>query len=295
MAHTHTGSFPIGYRSTSSPWREDLDKTLAFARESGFDAIDVRVEDALAIKKVTDAGLRIGSVDLPQPWTDLAGADDGRRHAAAQRAIEFVRTAAGVGATVFFVAVMVEDPTAKRSVNLDRAADGYGRLCEAIKDLGVSIVIEGWPGPDPYAANLACTPEGYRAVFDAIGSDVMAVNYDPSHLVRMGIDPIRFLSEFAPRVRHVHAKDTMIVAEDMYQYGNLQPATLAKPYVYGGYAWRYTLPGHGVTPWINVMRILEANQYRGVISIELEDANFFGTEPLEKHGFIAARDFLVHV
>jgi sugar phosphate isomerase/epimerase len=295
MAHTHTGLFPIGYRSTSSPWREDLDQTLAFACKNGFEAIDVRVEVPASLKKITDAGLRIGSVDLPQPWADLVSADTGRRRDAGQRTIEFVRTASGVGANVFFIAVMVEDPAEQRSVNLDRAADGYGRLCEAVKDLGVSIVIEGWPGPAPYAANLACTPEGYRAVFDAVGSEVMTVNYDPSHLVRMGIDPIRFLHEFVPRVRHVHAKDTMIVAEELYQYGNLQTATLTKPHVYGGYSWRYTLPGHGMTPWVNVMRILEANGYRGVVSIELEDANYFGTEPLEQHGFIAARDFLVHV
>ena len=35
--------------------------------------------------------------------------------------------------------------------------------------------------------------------------------------------------------------------------------------------------------------------YGGRISIELEDMNFNGTEEGEKRGFIASRDFLVHV
>ena len=33
--------------------------------------------------------------------------------------------------------------------------------------------------------------------------------------------------------------------DQLYEFGNLQPATLAKPHAWGGHHWRYTIPGHG--------------------------------------------------
>ena len=55
------------------------------------------------------------------------------------------------------------------------------------------------------------------------------VNYDPSHLMRMNIDPLRFLYEFGNRVYHVHGKDTEWLSDNLYDYGSEQPATFAKP------------------------------------------------------------------
>ena len=86
----------------------------------------------------------------------------------------------------------------------------------------------------------------------------------------MGIDPIRFLKEFVGHVYHVHGKDTMIIEESLYQYGNLQEATFAKPYKYGGMNWRYTIPGHGVSDWKIILNILKDSGYAGCISIELK-------------------------
>ncbi len=292
MARTLTGSLPIGYRSTGDGWRDDIDQTIAFAKNSGFEALDVARDNPDDLKKITDAGLRIGSVDLPQPWIDLTSADASKRKAAAQAAAQYVRDAVDLGAQVFFVALLVEDRAAKRSENLDRAGDGYGQLCQLIADTGANIVIEGWPGPG--ATNLACTPEGYRCLLDAVGSDVMAVNYDPSHLIRMFIDPVRFLGEFIDRVKHVHAKDTMILPDDLYNFGSLQPATLADDYAFGEHYWRYTIPGHGVTPWKNVFATLEAVGYQGIVSVELEDQHFWGSEEKEKQGMLASRDYLIY-
>jgi sugar phosphate isomerase/epimerase len=112
----------------------------------------------------------------------------------------------------------------------------------------------------------------------------MGVNYDPSHFIRMGTDPLRFLREFAGRIAHVHAKDTELFPEGLYEYGNLQPATRAKPHGFGEWCWRYAIPGHGVMSWIEAFRILAASGYRGAVSVELEDENFNGTEAGEKLG-----------
>jgi sugar phosphate isomerase/epimerase len=118
------------------------------------------------------------------------------------------------------------------------------------------------------------------------------VNYDPSHLIRLGVDPIRFLNEFVPHVHHVHAKDTELYPEAVYELGLYQDS-IAKPrHPYGAHAWRYTIPGRGRTPWTQVFEILRKNGYGGAVSVELEDEEFNGTEGGEKRGLVEAMEFL---
>jgi len=294
MACTRTGSIPIGMRGGGNGWRDDIYQVIAFARGEGFEGIDLASGELAQCRIVLDAGLRLGTLDLPQPWTDLAATDAARRKDAAQRMAQFIRDAVAIGVHNFFVVALPEEFDAERKVNLERAADGYGQLCQAVADSGARILLEGWPGPEPLVPSLACTPESCRALFDAVDSDVLGVNYDPSHLIRMQIDPVRFLAEFIDRVGHVHAKDTLILTNDLYEYGNRQPATLAKPHGYGGHHWRYTIPGHGTAPWPKLLAMLAHADYHGMVSVELEDEEFCGTEQAERRGFIASRDFLIH-
>ena len=121
------------------------------------------------------------------------------------------------------------------------------------------------------------------------------MNFDASHLIRMGIDPVRFLDEFASKVYHVHGKDTEIINEAVQDHGNLQPATFAKAHGFGAFHWRYTLPGHGCARWTKMFEQLVAAGYDGFVSIELEDENFMETDEMKMRGMIASRDFLKHV
>ena len=59
----------------------------------------------------------------------------------------------------------------------------------------------------------------------------MSANFDPSHLIRMGIDPLRFLEEFIDSVYHVHGKDTEILAETCTNTAtsNRPPSSNASP------------------------------------------------------------------
>ncbi|HTW93233.1 MAG TPA: sugar phosphate isomerase/epimerase family protein [Tepidisphaeraceae bacterium] len=292
MASTLTGSFPIGFRRLGSPWQSDLSALITFGVESGFEFIDVGDESIESLGKIRAAGLKVGTVDLPQPWAALASPDGAKRRDAAAMMAEKIAAAGQVGARMFFVVVFPEDESRSRRENLHFAADGYGQLCQAIAPLGAKIVIEGYPGRGPGYQALACTPEGYRALFDAVGSDVLGVNFDPSHLIRMGIDPLRFLNEFAARVYHVHAKDTLIIEEGLYRFGNLQPATLAAPHKWGGYHWRYTIPGHGHAPWRKLLERLQSSGFKDCVSVELEDEDFNGAEATERRGLLESLNFL---
>jgi sugar phosphate isomerase/epimerase len=295
MAHTVTGNFPIGFRRNWSDWQKDLAATIRFGKEAGYEFIDVTALPADELQSILSAGFKIGSVDLKQSWTDLVSPDAGKRKAAVAEAAAHIASAAALGVRNIFAVIIPEDPTLSRNDNMGFAVDGFGQLCGQIAPTGARLAIEGWPGRAPYYSSLACTPEGYRLLFKEIASDAIGINFDPSHLIRMGIDYIRFVSEFADRVYHVHGKDTELLDEGLYEFGNLQPATRAKPHGYGAHHWRYTIPGHGVTRWGMLLGILKTAGYDGGVSVELEDEQFMGSEQAEKQGLIASREFLTSV
>jgi sugar phosphate isomerase/epimerase len=295
MARTRTGSFPIGIRRGWSDWQKNLGGVIAFAKESGFEGIDVGDVAADEVKGILDAKLRVGSVDLKQPWSAIASADPGKRKDAVATAAERIKAVVGLGVRNFFTVVFPDDDARDRAENFKLAVDGYSRLAESIAGSGGRIVIEGYPGSYPYYPALCCTPESLRAFFREASSDCLAINYDPSHLIRMGIDPVRFVREFGGRIGHVHAKDTEIFEESVYEFGTLQPATLGKARRFGGHFWRYAIPGRGQAPWGTILGALQEIDYRGLVSIELEDENFNGTEAGEKRGMLAARDFLMGI
>lgn len=284
---TRTGSFPVGFRQVNSKWQRDLPSLVEWAVRNGLEVIDLTGASADAVKTVAAAGLRIGSVDLPDV-KGLISADAGRRKEALARNSECIRACSLDGPRNYFAVMLPEDPALPRAQNYAFMVESFGALASVLEESGSRYVIEGWPGPGA----LCCTPETYRAFFRDVPSPSMSVNYDPSHLIRMGIDPLRFLEEFVDRVRHVHGKDTEILAESLYEYGHEQPAAFAERISFGAHSWRYTIPGQGIFRWGEGLRILAENGYDGCVSIELEDANFNGDEETEKQGILHGARFL---
>ena len=298
MASTRTGSFPIGLRRGGGPWQRDLAGVIRFAVEHGFEALDVEALPVEELHQITAAGLRIGSVDLPNDrsgglqWTDLVSPDAAKRSGSAQAHAQYVRSAAAAGARNFLAVVIPKEHGRAREENFAFAVDGYSQLARAIEGSGARLVIEGWPGAWPYFSSLACTPAEYRAFLAAVGSPALGINFDPSHLLRMRIDPARFAREFGSRIHHVHAKDTLFLEEGMYEHGNLQRSAVGKPHAFGGLSWRYAIPGGGAVPWATVLAALKEAKYDGVVSVEMEDEDFAGTEEAEKRGLCEAIRFL---
>jgi sugar phosphate isomerase/epimerase len=284
---TRTGNFPIGFRRGGGEWQKNLAELLGWAKKNGLEVIDLGKDGDTLGQTVVEAGLRLGSVDLAE-WQPMISADKGKRAEAIARNSDYVRACAATGPVNHFLVMLPEDPARPRSENFGYMVESFNELAPVLEENQARLVIEGWPGPGA----LCCVPEGYRAFFEACPSPAMGINYDPSHLIRMGIDPLRFLREFVGRVYHVHGKDTELLSENLYEYGSEQPATFAKPIPYGGFSWRYTIPGHGVTRWVEVFRILEANGYNGYVSIELEDANFYRQAEAEQQGVLLGASFL---
>lgn len=290
-AKTSTGAFLIGFRRVGSEWQKNPEALARWTTENRFGFVDVGKKDAAAdLAKLSQAGLPAGSADLldGEGFRAMIAPDSASRREMIAATQSHIEECAAAGASVFFTVTIPADKMLPRNQNFDYLVESYAALIPALERTDSRVVIEGWPGPGA----VCCTPETYRAFFREVGSDRFGVNYDPSHLLRMGIDPLRFLKEFAGRVYHVHAKDTALSSEDLYEFGHEQPATFTKGHGWGGAVWRYTLPGHGQTDWIETFRVLKRTGFAGLVSIELEDENFNGTEAGEQRGLIKSREFL---
>ncbi len=284
---TRTGHFHIGFRRGGGAWQKDLPTLLDWARRNDFGVIDLTSNAAQEISDVFAAGMHVGSVDMPDNKGMIA-ADKGRRAEAFARNSEHIRACAAHGQVNHFLVMLPENPALPRRQNFGYMVESFGELVPVLEANDARLVIEGWPGPGA----LCCTPESFRAAFTELPSKSMGINYDPSHLIRQGIDPMRFLREFVDRVYHIHGKDTELMVEGLYEYGHEQPATFATPVAYGGHAWRYTIPGHGIFRWTTGLGILVENGYIGAISIELEDANFHNIAENEQLGITQGAAFL---
>jgi sugar phosphate isomerase/epimerase len=287
---TRTGHFPIGFRRAGVEWQKDLPGLAKWSKQTGFDVIDFTHRSAAGdFATLKSAGLAVGSIDLLD-FGQIMASDAGKRKDVLDANLKYVKEAAANGGKAFFTCIIPGDPAKKRAENYKLAVECYTPIAHACAEAGAALAIEGWPGGAPHLANLCCTPETVRQFIKDVGPGV-GLNYDPSHLIRLRVDHIRFLKEFASHVKHVHAKDTDIDADGLYEFGT-QSAAFATPHRWGEWTWRYTLPGHGLARWGEIFSVLKSAGYRGAVSVELEDENFNGSEDGEKRALETSLAYL---
>ena len=191
------------------------------------------------------------------------------------------------GARILLLVLLPEDLAQPIADSLAIYRETFPAIAAELEAAGVQAAIEGWPGPAPRYPALGYTPEVWRAMFEAVPSAAIGLNYDPSHLVRLGIDYLRVLEEFKQRVYHCHGKDTALLAEQQYLYGHFPPALGTSPRFSAG-AWRYCIPGAGAVDWSQVAYLLDQAGYTGCVSIELEDVRYWGSLEQEQQGITRA-------
>src|SRR5436190_22967663 len=99
---TRTGNFPIGLRRGSSDWQKDLAGTIAWAKDTGLEVIDLGRDGDRAGRQVVDAGLRISSVDLLD-WNAMISADRAKRTDAIAKNAEYIKACAVYGVVNHFL------------------------------------------------------------------------------------------------------------------------------------------------------------------------------------------------
>jgi sugar phosphate isomerase/epimerase len=110
--------------------------------------------------------------------------------------------------------------------------------------------------------------ESFFRLRDSAGPTV-GVNFDPSHLIWMGGDPVSAIRTLGDCIYHVHGKDTRIEPQARID-GLLDPKHVVPV---RGRSWNFVSLGHGspVRAWLDILRALSSVGYDDVISIENED------------------------
>lgn len=115
---------------------------------------------------------------------------------------------------------------------------------------------------------------------EAVGP-VLGANFDPSHLIWQGIDPVEALKALEGAVYHFHAKDTRIDPRNKAVNGVLDTQNLG---LVAQRSWVFRTVGYGsdLQLWKDMMSTLQLIGYDGSVSIEHEDALMSVKQGLEK-------------
>jgi sugar phosphate isomerase/epimerase len=176
--------------------------------------------------------------------------------------------------------------------NLRLAEKVLPPLVEYAADHGVRLVVENCPmegwHPDGYPANLAYSPQ----LWDWMAELGLYLNFDPSHLVWLGIDPVAVVPAYAERILHVQAKDVEVDPARRDRFGVFGNAVdrATNPWESGW--WRYRIPGLGEVDWTALTTTLSAAGYDGVVSVEHEDPVWSGSVDKVHQGLVLAHETL---
>jgi len=172
--------------------------------------------------------------------------------------------------------------------NLRDAEQVFAPLVERAGELGVTLIIENcamqsWH-PDGYPANLAYSPELWDWMIDR----GLQLNFDPSHLLPLGIDPLAVLGDYVEHVAHVQAKDIQVFPDQRNRYG-AHGRTYSRQQPGDAGWWRYRVPGLGDVDWRRIIDLLYVGGFDGTISVEHEDPVWSGTPERVEAGLLVAQ------
>ena len=201
---------------------------------------------------------------------------DGKPDGVRRRAIEEMKNTAraaqklGVGVVNGFTGSsiwhLIYDfpPTPREMIDQGYAllAELWNPILDVFQECGIKFGLEVHPTEiafDIYSTERALEALDRREEF--------GFNFDPSHLIWQGVDPVEFIRAFPDRIYHVHMKDVW------WGHGN---GTVG---VFGGHTdftnptryWDFRSLGHGDIKFEDIIVALNDIGYRGPLSVEWED------------------------
>jgi sugar phosphate isomerase/epimerase len=284
----------LGFLTACLPQRS-LEEIAAWAARAEYEALEVAAWPALGDRPFTAThldvdGFTAGDAERVRnlftghdlTLSSLAYYDNNLHPDPAERAAVNAHVLACVDAAALLGCPTVgtfvgRDPSKTVAENLREAEEVFAPLVDHAGALGVKLIIEncvmeGWH-PDGYPGNLAYSPELWEWMF-SIG---LYLNYDPSHLVWMGIDPVEAVRPYLDRIPHAQAKDIQLFPDRRNRYGWPGRAVAREdPWDVGW--WRYRVPGLGEVDWPRLVDALYEGGFDGVLSVEHEDPVWGGTE-----------------
>ncbi|MEV0717957.1 sugar phosphate isomerase/epimerase [Asanoa sp. NPDC050611] len=281
----------LGFLTACLPG-EPLDGIAGWAAGQGFAALEVaawpgdpgRPWEANHLDGAGALDLEVSAVAYYENLLHHDLAERGRIHDHLRRCVD---AAAALGCPLVGTFIG-RDVTRSVAENLRLAEDVLPPLVAYARDRGVVFVVENCPmegwHPDGYPANLAYSPELWRWM-SGLG---FFLNFDPSHLVWLGIDPVVALRENLDLVKHVQAKDVEVDPAARNRFGVFgQLVDKPSPWISGW--WRYRVPGLGEVDWRRLVDVLHEGGYAGAVSIEHEDPVWSGTPSRVRDGLVLAQ------
>lgn len=145
--------------------------------------------------------------------------------------------------------------------SLPKFREVWSEHAQFAADHGIRIAFEhcpmGWYNTPAHGTNMICTPAIWERAFNEVPSAALGLEWDPSHLVCLFIDPVANLRRFGSRVYHVHAKDAHVNQDLLAKYGLWHPGVT-----------EHCFPGFGDTNWALVIKELLRQGYKGDLNIE---------------------------
>jgi sugar phosphate isomerase/epimerase len=141
-------------------------------------------------------------------------------------------------------------------------AERFNPILDVFEECGVKFALEVHPTEiafDIYSAQ--------RAIEALDGRKEFGFNFDPSHLIWQGVDPVEFIRAFPDRIYHVHIKDAKVLL-------NGRTGILSSHLNFGDprRGWDFRSPGRGGVNFEEIMRALNQIGYKGPLSVEWEDS-----------------------
>jgi len=220
---------------------------------------------ARVVEQTRDAGLEVSRIFAHE---DLVSLDDDLREARIVRTLEQIQAAGEVG--VSNVGTMTgpapwdkEAPRIPDDISegaaWDQVLEAYGRFGQAANEAGVKISSEGVWGM------VAHDFYSHKFLVDAVNSESVGVNFDPSHGILSGDMDVGWnIKQWGSQIIHCHLKDAVGISQ--------RPGEFLFP-----------LLGEGRVDWRAFFSALGQIGYQGFAAVEFESfgylKNILGNDP----------------
>lgn len=142
-------------------------------------------------------------------------------------------------------------------------AERFHPILDVFGQCGVKFALEVHPTEiafDLHTAQRALEVLDHRPEF--------GFNFDPSHLIWQGVNPVRFIRKFPDRIFHVHMKDAIVTLDG-------ESGILSSHLNFGDprRGWDFRSLGRGGVDFEEIIRALNDAGYTGPLSVEWEDSS----------------------
>lgn len=241
------------------------------------------------VAKIRDHGLAISALNCS--GNQLTPGESGKQHDAVvrktfqlaklldiHRVVMMSGLPGGPGDTNANWIIVAWPPETTKVLNYqwnDVAIPYWKELANYAKNQGIErIAIE------LHGQQLAYNTETLLKLRNAVG-EIIGANFDPSHMMWMGGEPLKAIRKLGDAIYYVHAKDTRIDHDNSDPNGLLESKggdqVMAR-------AWNYVTLGYGHSDswWREFVLLLAQIGYDDVLSIEHEDVSMSPIEGVRK-------------